>query len=102
MRPADPAHRAFADVPADPLAYERCELAVPGRQDRGELWAVLLAGARGQQRSNRVLQRRLGPRQESVRMVGRYSQRRRELRAGQLMPQGEFEHLAVFVVEAAE
>ena len=93
---------AAVDVPVDPLADQRRQLAVPAIQDLGQFRAVLPPGTRHQQHAQRRLKLAAGPRGQRMRLVTRHPENIRQIGAIELMPEVQLDDLALAGIQAAQ
>ena len=93
---------ALVDVTVDLLAVRRGQLAVPAVEQHVQVGAGPPAGARHQQRPERLLQPAASPRGQVVRLVPRHAEHGRQVGALQVVPQVELDDLAFGRVQAVQ
>jgi hypothetical protein len=86
---------AFLDMAADQLARRSGQLAVPAVEQQVELGAAAPPGAGHEQGAEGRLQLTAGVRYQGVRLVARHTEYGREVGALQVMPEIEFDDLAL-------
>ena len=86
---------ALLDMPADQLARRSGQLAIAAVEQQVELGAAAPPGTGHEQRAECRLQLAAGVRRQGVRLVARHAEHGREVGALQVVPEVEFDDLAL-------